>query len=150
MTSITISLVVIESIIIMLLSYIVDFLLICIIILCYLTLYTDPQLKIAIFWSSKTTVLCGALRVNHTYRPTNNVLQGRYRRCHITETFLSTIYYVWWLYWTHSISQSFHNPRCMHGYVLFILPQTPRPIIVYFHNYKFISDCNKFNFGKTR
>ena len=47
----------------MLSSYIVDFLLICIITLCYLTLYTDPQLKIAIFWSSKTIVLCGALRV---------------------------------------------------------------------------------------
>ena len=63
MTSITISLVVNESIIIILLSYIVDFLLICIITLCYLTLYADPQLKIAIFWSSKTIVLCGALRV---------------------------------------------------------------------------------------
>ena len=63
MTSITISLVVNESIIIMLLSYIVDFLLICIITLCYLTLYADPQLKIAILWSSKTIVLCGVLRV---------------------------------------------------------------------------------------
>ena len=63
MTSITISLVVIESIIIMLLSNIVDFLLICIITLCYLTLYADLQLKIAIFWSSKTIVLCGALMV---------------------------------------------------------------------------------------
>ena len=48
----------------MLSSYIVDFLLICIITLCYLTLYADPQLKIAIFWSHKTIVLCGALRVN--------------------------------------------------------------------------------------
>ena len=47
----------------MLSSYIVDFLLICIIALCYLTLYADPQLKIAIFWSSKTIVLIGALRV---------------------------------------------------------------------------------------
>ena len=47
----------------MLSSYIVDFLLICIITLCYLTLYADPQLKIAIFWSSKTIVLIGALRV---------------------------------------------------------------------------------------
>ena len=63
MTSITISLVVIESIIIMLSSYIVDFLLLCIITLCYLTLYADPQLKIAIFWSSKTIVLIGALRI---------------------------------------------------------------------------------------
>ena len=67
MTSITISLVVIESIIIMLLSYIVDFLLICIISLSYLTLYADPQLKIAIFWPSKTIVLCGALRINRVH-----------------------------------------------------------------------------------
>ena len=53
-----------KSIIIMLSSYIIDFLLICIITLCYLTLYADPQLKIAIFWSRKTIVLWGALRVN--------------------------------------------------------------------------------------
>ena len=66
MTSITISLVVIESKMIMLSSYIVDFLLICIITLCYLTLYADPQLTIAIFWSRKTIVLCGALRVKVT------------------------------------------------------------------------------------
>ena len=37
---------------------------ICIITLCYLTLYADPELKIAIFWSSKTILLCGALKVN--------------------------------------------------------------------------------------
>ena len=51
----------------MLLSYIVDFFLICIITLCYLTLYADPQLKIAIFWSSKTIVLIGALRVKQEW-----------------------------------------------------------------------------------
>ena len=67
MTSIIISLVVTESIIIMLSSYIVDFLLICISTLCYLTSYADPQLKIAIIWSHKTIVLYRALRVNHIF-----------------------------------------------------------------------------------
>ena len=52
----------------MLSSYIVDFLLICIITLCYLTLYADPQLKIAIFWSCKTIVLCRALKVKEEHR----------------------------------------------------------------------------------